>query len=92
MMVLEARGIRFGFASRLPRLLPAGVFGWVVQKVAFAPNTMFRKLFDVIAVSVHGETHAGGPLAAFPRDVLLEARRLHVEVPRLEALNAMLGL
>jgi 2-dehydropantoate 2-reductase len=82
MPVLEARGTKPGLTGGLLRTLPPRLLGSVLQKSVFRSGSLSRAAMDLASDSDHGTVD----LAAFPRDVLSEARRLNVRVPRLEAI------
>lgn len=82
--VLKAKGGISRLGAAAARYIPAGIFGFAVQKLLTGDNVL---------TSIMGQAQATGHIdfeaqAIYPRDVLTDARRLGVAVPLLEANEA----
>ena len=84
--LLKARGVKLGLAATLPFSLPAGLFGFVMKKL-FAAGSLIRE----ITLRGGASASTSAEMQVYPRDALDEARRLGIRVPRLEAIEGLLG-
>ncbi|MGO2648723.1 MAG: hypothetical protein ACTH96_11150, partial [Brevibacterium aurantiacum] len=79
--VLTAKGGTSRFGAAAARFIPASVIGFAMQKLLTGDN-----LFTFIMTQAQNTGHNNYKSQAdYPRDVLADARRLEVTVPRLEA-------
>lgn len=83
--LLRARGVKLGLTATLPFFLPAGLLG-LAMKAVLAPGTLAREILDRGMASA-ATSHE---MKVYPKDVLEEARRLEVKVPRLESIAGLL--
>ena len=80
--LLRARGVKLGLAATLPFYLPVGLLGFAMKQV-MAPGSLAREILERGMASA-ATSHE---MKVYPRDVLDEARRLGVKVPRLEGIE-----
>ena len=80
--LLKARGVKLSVAATLPFSLPAGLLGFALRK-ALAPGSLGREIMER-GMSSAATSHE---MKVYPRDVLAEARRWGVRVPRLEGIE-----
>ncbi len=81
--LLKAKGDKPGLGSMILLNLPAGLLGFILQKFV-GGDSLGGFLMEQVEVSGHG-TYESASLYA--RDVLADARRLGVPLPRLTALE-----
>ena len=79
--ILTAKGGTSRLGAAAARFIPAGVFGFAIQKVLAGDNVLTDIMVQAQATG-HIDFEAQ---AIYPRDVLADASRLGVAVPRLEA-------
>lgn len=78
--VLTAKGGTSRLGAAAARFIPAGIFGFALQKLLSGDNVLTDIMVQAQATG-HIDFEAQ---AIYPRDVLADARRLGVKVPRLE--------
>ncbi|WP_020497464.1 ketopantoate reductase family protein [Sciscionella marina] len=82
--LLKAKGGRGGLGGLIVSAAPAGLLSLAVQKYIGRGNDLPLFLIEQVEATAHGSREA---TSLYPRDVLAEARRLGVALPRLEALE-----
>ncbi|WP_379129701.1 ketopantoate reductase family protein [Paenibacillus sp. sgz500958] len=82
--LIRAKGGKVGFAATLALHLPAGLLGWVMQKV-MAKGNLAR---DIMAEAGTSENLNRAATSIFPKDALADARRLGVPLPRLTGMES----
>ncbi|WP_344259104.1 hypothetical protein [Brevibacterium celere] len=83
--VLEAKGGVRRAGAKAFRTLPTGVVAFGLRRLLGGDN-LYGHLMRLVLASAHGSPEM---TAMYPRRVLAEARRLGVEVPRLQALEPL---
>ncbi|MCF2572765.1 ketopantoate reductase family protein [Brevibacterium sp. UCMA 11754] len=78
--VLTAKGGTSRLGAAAARFIPAGIFGFTMQKLLAGDNVLTDIMVQAQATG-HIDFEAQ---AIYPRDVLADARQLGVKVPRLE--------
>lgn len=84
--LLVARGVKLSWAATLPFSLPAGLLG-LAMKAVLSPGSLAREILERGMASAATSRE----MRVYPKDVLEEARRLGVRVPRLEAIEGLLA-
>lgn len=84
MPLIKVKGGKPSFADGLLMLLPAGITGFVMQKM-MKKMSLARYVMDSLEESGHATYEF---TSDYPRDVLKDARKLGVSLPRLEALES----
>ena len=79
--VLKAKGGTSRLGAAAATYIPAGIFGFAMQKMLTGDN-MYTFIMGQAQATGHIDYEAK---AIYPRDVLADARRLGIAVPRLEA-------
>ena len=81
--LLKAKGDKPGLASIILSILPAGLLGFILHKF-LGRDSLGRFIMEQVEISGYGTYDL---TALYARDVLADARRLGVALPRLTALE-----
>ncbi len=84
--LLKVRGAKLGIGTKVLLALPAGLTGFVLHTAAFGRGSLPRYVMENFAL----QPSSNDMMGIFPRDVLTEARKLGVPVPRLESIAPLL--